>query len=171
VGFSKALDLVRTVIKKYDAIHAEAVKEVRVTKVAAFNLINEVLARTERLLQFLSELENAVEKGKVVRFCSGWILTREDGRISASRFKPALAVSYDERSGRVTLTDSVTTVSIGSSSIKIRFRNFSKEIRLSRDAIEADAEIIKALGSKILFVVDALLARIETCAKSFGIRI
>ncbi len=171
MGFSKALDLVRAVIKKYDGIHAEAVKEVRITKVAAFNLINEILARTERLLQLLSEIENAVETGSVTRFCGGWLLTRGEGRISASRFKPALAVSYDESSGKVTLTDSVTTISITASSVTVKFRSFSREVKLSKEAIEREAEIIKALGSKMLFVVDALLARMEACAKSYGIRI
>jgi len=171
MGFSDALNLIENIIKKYEGVRAEAVKEVKITKVAAFNIVSEVLFRAERILAYLAELEKLAEGGKVSRLCGNWVIAKGNGMTLASRVKPALAVSYSLKENKIVFADPVTSVIIKPSELTVKFRSFTKTIPLTRDGIEENADILKSLGSKMLFVVDAILARIEMCGKAHGIRL
>ncbi len=171
MGFSDALNLVENVIKKYEDVRAEAVKEVRITKVAAFNIVSEILFRAERILAYLAELEKLTEGKRVSRLCGNWVLASDNGVTLATRVKPALAVSYLMKEGKVVFADSMTSVIIKPSELTVKFRSFTTTISLTRSGIEENADILKSLGSKMLFVVDAILARIEMCGKAHGIRL
>ena len=171
MGFSDALNLVENVIKKYEDVRAEAVKEVKITKVAAFNIVSEILFRAERILAYLAELEKLAGEGRVSRLCGNWVLAKDDGMTLATRVKPALAVSYSAKESKIVFADSVTSVIIKPSELTVKFRSFTITMPLTRNSIEENADILKSLGSKMLFVVDAILARVEMCGKAHGIRL
>ena len=171
MGFSDALNLVENVIRRYEGVRAEAVKEVKITKVAAFNIVGEILLRAERILAYLAELEKLAEGKKVSRLCGNWVIAEDDGITLASRVKPALAVSYLAKESKIVLADSVTSVIIKPSELAVKFRSLIITIPLTRGGIEENADVLKSLGSKMLFVVDAILARIEMCGKTHGIRL
>ncbi len=171
MGFNEALSVLRGVIKKYSEIHSEAVKEVKVSRVAAFNIVGEFLSRAERILMYLVELERIGGEGRVTRICGNWVLVKGEDMLALSRVKPALAVTYASKERRIMFKDPMTSVSVDPGAIKIRFRGVEKEIKLTRDEIERNADLLKSLGSKILFVIDAILARIEACGRSHGIRL
>lgn len=173
MGFSKALDVVRAIGRKYDNLRGEAVKSVHVSRVAAFNIIGELLYKVERTLAYLSEIEKVIEvKEGVGKFCGSWNYVEANGITVANRVNPALSVRFDESNNTITLSDPDTILRIKGGGIEIKFRQYSAKLALTKADIEGNADIIKSLASKLMYLTDSILLRIEMCGRQqYSIRL
>jgi len=172
VGYDEAYETLKAVVQKYDKVHEAAVKEVTVSRVAAFHTIGEVLYRLEKILNYISEIEKREEVGERKKVCNSWYYMASSPLQTISRLKPFVSITYDKNNNRATFSNKEISLSINPTQLQVRFRGKEFVIPLTLGDIEKNANLIKALSSRLTLFTDSLLTRIEQCAKLlYGIRI
>ncbi len=172
MGYDEAFETLKAVVQKYDKVRETAAKEVSVSKIAAFHTIGEVLYRLEKVLNYLSEIEKRKEVSERGKICNSWNYVINDSLQTISRLKPFISITYEKDDNKVTFSNKEISISIAPSQLKVVFRGKEYVIPLTLEDVEKNANLIKALSSRLILFTDSLLTRIEQCAKLvYGIRI
>ena len=172
MGFDKGLQIVKGINEKYDAVREEALN-VHSSRQAAFGVIGEILVKAEKILAYLRELENVIEvKDGIGVFCGAWAYIHEGNSNVARRVKPVLSVRVKTDESLIIFRNQDLGITLSPGKLTLRYRGFSLDVALTRDDITLKADIIKSLASKMLYLMDSILLRIETCSKyQYNIRI
>ena len=172
MGFDKGLEIVRNVNKKYEDVREESLS-VHSSRQAAFGVVGDVLARAERILAYLSELEKVIEvKDGIGLFCGAWAYIHNEELNVARRVKPVLSVRVDSKQSSVTFRSPDVGITISQAGLTLRFRDYTMDIALTKDEIASRADLLKSLASKLIYFMDSILLRIEACSKyQYNIRL
>lgn len=169
--FERGLNVVKAALKNYEEMKSREIRSFPAVKMPALATLGEVLIKVESLLNRLTNIEKAVERsGSVGKFCGGWIYVKEASLTTATHLNDLLTVSFDEGTNTVKLSNKHVSIAIDTSSVTVRYRNYVvKTSILSKDDVIQNAEVIKAVTSDILNLINKLNLRIETCSKRLGI--
>jgi hypothetical protein len=96
-----------------------------------------------------------------------------DGKItSVSKLKPAIAVTFDSENKLLKASMSGLAFKLWPGKASVVYRGNEIEVPLNLKGVEEKADLLKALGSKIFYLVDAIASRVETCGKMmYGVRV
>ncbi|HDD26623.1 MAG TPA: hypothetical protein ENF75_06000 [Acidilobales archaeon] len=168
-SFEEALGIAKAVNDKLTTVRKEALQKLPVVRVAAFNVLSNVVGKTVKIVELVRELERRVEVGSkgVKRFCGNWIITKDENSVSILKLKPLRSVSYDRTSRRLSLSNDVTRLELGENSLKLVLRGREEIIEgISLDSINSKVDVIKSLGRYLIELIDTIYDAVNLCWKS-----
>ncbi len=173
MSFAEAAKMMETINERFKSTREEAVKAVSALKISAFHLLGDSISRLTEAVEYLSEIERAAGvSGTVGKICDSWNYVNYEKITSVSKLKPALALMHDSEKNLLKVSMPVLAFELQPSKASIIYRGNRIEIPLTLKGVEEKADLIKALGSKILYLVDAVSSRVEACGKiRYGVRI
>ncbi len=170
MSFGEASKVMNGYLKLFESLRSDAMKNVNVRRLAAYHVLGDSAARFSLALKYLAEIENHAE-GDVSKLCGSWNYTRSGEVVSVSRVNPVAAVSYNREGKAVSFSTQDLSATFAPGELVLKFRGRELRIPLTLKGVEENAEVIKALGSRLLSLADGIEGRLEFCGKvMYGVR-
>ena len=169
MSFNSAIKTIEALNEKVSTSRREALDKLPVSRIAAFNILGDVVSKAIKIVSTAKEIELRSEvKGKGVRkICGNWVLAKENNLVNLIRLKPLRAVSYDAKNEAITLANDFIKLVLSVNDVKIILRGKEFEVKgVSLDAINNSVDIIKSLGRYLLELTEELLTSLNICLKS-----
>lgn len=170
MSFEGAINDINKLLEKLSGVRKEALQKLPVVKLAAFNILFDLVSKASKILNTANEIEKRVELGRgLKRVCGNWILMKEGDRLSIKKLKPLRILTYTQNEGKVSITDGEVSLELSQSSIKLGLRG--RDIVISNISLEGISEytdIIKSLGRYLFELTDTIADTLNRCLKSLG---
>jgi len=170
MSFEGAINDINKLLEKLSGVRKEALQKLPVVKLAAFNILFDLVSKALKILNTANEIEKRVELGRgLKRVCGNWILMKEGDRLSIKKLKPLRILTYTQNEGKVSITDGEVSLELFQSSIKLGLRG--RDIVISNISLEGISEytdIIKSLGRYLFELTDTIADTLNRCLKSLG---
>lgn len=171
--FRDALRVVEETLKNYEEVRSREFSELNRVGVIAATIINEVLAKIKSLMTTLSTIEDSLENSKqaVIKLCEGLTYVNDGRATSVIHKTPITAISYDKEEGRISISSKQLSISLRNRALEVRFRNHVTSLDiLTKEDLEKHANIIKALASEKLELINYATTITESCRKKLGLK-
>ena len=170
MSFEGAINDINKLLEKLSGVRKEALQKLPVVKLAAFNILFDLVSKALKILNTANEIEKRVELGRgLKRVCGNWILMKEGDRLSIKKLKPLRILTYTQNEGRVSITDGEVSLELSQSSIKLGLRGRDIVISdISLEGISEYTDIIKSLGRYLFELTDTIADTLNRCLKSLG---
>ena len=170
MSFEGAINDINKLLEKLSGVRKEALQKLPVVKLAAFNILFDLVSKALKILNTANEIEKRVELGRgLKRVCGNWILMKEGDRLSIKKLKPLRILTYTQNEGKVSITDGEVSLELFQSSIKLGLRGRDIVISdISLEGISEYTDIIKSLGRYLFELTDTIADTLNRCLKSLG---
>lgn len=171
--FRDALRMVEETLRAYEEVRSREFLELRRVEVISSALINELLTKMKSLIATLSAIENTLEnpESRVIKLCEGLTYVNYSQATSVIHRTPLVVVSHDSREGRTSVSSKKLSISLKDKTLEIRFRSSVISLNLlNKEDLVKHANLIKALASEKLELINYATTITESCRKKLGLR-
>ncbi len=161
--------IVGSTLERLEGLRRTALTNLPVVRVAAFNVLSDVVSGIRKVLDLAKTVESAsglVSTG-VKKVCGNWIIVKESDKVALIKHKPLRAVSVNVKESVVSVANDELRIEVEPASIRIRFRGKELIIEpLSVEGINSKVQEIKSIARYMLALIDELTTTLNACRKS-----
>ncbi len=171
--FRNALRVVEEAQKTYDEMRAGELSELSRVGIISATLVSEVLAKMKSLISTLSTIESTLESQKpaIIKLCEGLTYVSDNQVTSVIHKTPLTIISYNSEENKISVSNKQLSLSLKERTLEIRFRNHKSSLDiLAKEDLEKHANLIKALASEKLELINYAISIVESCRKRIGLR-
>ncbi len=171
--FRDALRVVEETLRSYEEARSREFPELSRVGIIAATIVSDVLVKIRSLMTTLSTIENSLENPKqaVTKLCEGLIYVNDNKVTSVIHKVPFTSISYNKEEDRISISSRRLSTSLKGATLEVRFRNYVTNLNiLAKEDLEKYANIIKALASEKLELINYAITITESCRKKLGLR-